>query len=60
MRLAFGSSMPAIWVISSLMLLFPLIGALGVAAPGLVALRGLFFLVGMPLFAWHFWKRAQA
>ena len=48
------------WVISALMLLFPLLGALGVAAPELVALRGLFFLVGMPLFAWHFWKRAQA
>jgi hypothetical protein len=48
------------WVVSGLMLLFPLVGALGVAAPDLVAVRGLFFLVGMPLFAWTFWRAAQA
>lgn len=39
-----------------LMLTFPLIGVLGIAFPMLVGLRGLFFLVGMPLFAWTFWQ----
>lgn len=48
------------WIISALMLLFPLVGVLGVAFPGLVALRGLFFLVGMPLFAWYLWKQTGA
>ncbi len=47
-------------VIAGLMLLFPLVGALGVALPDLIALRGLFFLVGMPLFAWDFWRRARS
>ena len=47
------------WVLSGLMLLFPLVGGLGVALPGLVELRGLFFLVGMPLFAWYFWQQAH-
>ena len=47
------------WLISILMLLFPLVGALGVAAPGLIAVRGLFFFVGMPLFAWHFYQRMK-
>ncbi len=39
-----------------LMLLFPLIGVLGVAFPALIELRGLFFLSGMPLFALTFWR----
>lgn len=43
-------------VILGLMLLFVLVGVLGVALPGLVALRGLFFLIGMPLFAGYFWR----
>lgn len=46
-------------VIAALLLLFPLVGVIGVALPDLIALRGLFFLVGMPLFAWNFWRRAQ-
>ena len=47
------------WVMSGLMLIYPLVGALGIALPGLVALRGAFFLIGMPLFAWYFWRRAR-
>jgi len=39
-----------------LMVLFPLVGVLGVANPGLILVRGLFFLVGMPLFAFYFWR----
>ncbi|MBK9050395.1 MAG: hypothetical protein IPL78_05565 [Chloroflexi bacterium] len=42
--------------IIGLMLIFPIIGVLGVARPALVDLRGLFFLLGMPLFAWAFWR----
>jgi hypothetical protein len=47
------------WAISVLLLLFPLVGALGVAWPDLVVVRGLFFLVGLPLFAWHFWQELR-
>jgi len=46
-------------VMSALMLLFPLVGALSLALPNLFLLRGLFFLIGMPLFAWHFWRQAR-
>lgn len=46
------------WVIVGLMLLFPIVGVLGVANPNLIVVRGLFFLVGMPLFAFYFWRRA--
>lgn len=42
-----------------LMVLFPLVGVLGVANPGLILVRGLFFLVGMPLFAFYFWRYAR-
>lgn len=47
------------WIISALMLLFVLVGVLGIAVPGLIPLRGIFFLAGMPLFAWHFWRQSQ-
>ena len=47
------------WLLAGLMVLFTLVGVLGVALPGLIALRGLFFLVGMPLFAGYFWWRAR-
>lgn len=61
--LAFGLAWPrSDWLgqaTAGLMLLFPLVGVIGVAAPGLVAVRGLFFFVGMPLFAWHFWRMAK-
>lgn len=43
-------------LLTLLMVLFPLVGVLGVAQPAWVDLRGLFFLVGMPLFAWRFWQ----
>lgn len=46
-------------ILLALMLLFPLIGVLGIANPLLVALRGLFFLGGMPLFAIYFWRESQ-
>lgn len=61
---AFGFAMPRAtlidWVLSGLMLFFPVAGALGIANPSLEFLRGLFFLAGMPLFAWYFWRRASA
>jgi hypothetical protein len=47
------------WVIAALSLVFPLVGVLGVANPSLVAMRALFFLVGMPVFAWYFWNEAR-
>jgi len=48
------------WFLSGLMLLFPLVGVLGVSTPDLVPLRGLFFLFGMPLFALFFWRKSRA
>ncbi|MCB9453757.1 MAG: hypothetical protein H6672_20190 [Anaerolineaceae bacterium] len=48
------------WVIAVIMLAFPLVGVLGVANTSLILVRGLFFLVGMPLFAWYFWGQARA
>ena len=51
---------PLEWIIVVVMLAFPLVGVLGVASTGLIALRGLFFLVGMPLFAWYFWGQSRA
>lgn len=47
------------WVLSGLMLLFPLVGVLGIVEPKLVDLRGVFFLLGMPLFAWRFWGQRR-
>lgn len=48
------------WILSGLMLLFPLAGVLsGVAFPDLERLRGVFLLLGMPLFAWYFWHQAR-
>jgi len=46
-------------IISGLMLIFPLVGVLGVANPNMIAWRGLFFLIGMLLFAWYFWRQAR-
>ncbi len=61
--LAFGLVFPRRkmlqWVITGLMFLFPLVGILGVANPALIAVRGLFFLVGMPIFAWFFWQQSR-
>ncbi|MBZ0277714.1 MAG: hypothetical protein K8I60_16325 [Anaerolineae bacterium] len=48
------------WIISAVMLAFPLVGVLGVANTSLIAVRGLFFLVGMPLFALYFWGQSRA
>lgn len=41
-------------VLCALMLAFPLFGALSTALPELIVWRGVFFLVGMPLFAVYF------
>jgi hypothetical protein len=58
---AFGLAFPRrgwlSWLISGLMLLFPLIGVVGISNPSLILARGLFFLIGMPLFAIYFWQR---
>jgi hypothetical protein len=60
---AFGLAWPRSnrlgWIMSALMLSFVLVGVLGVALPDLFLVRGLMFLIGMPLFAWHFWQRAR-
>ena len=61
---AFGMAFPRQnrlgWVISALMLAFPLVGVLGILSPLLYELRGLFFLLGMPLFCAYFWLRARS
>lgn len=61
--LAFGLVFPrrtrTEWVIAGLMLLFPVVGVMGIANTGLIAVRGLFFLMGMPLFAWYFWRQSR-
>ena len=45
-------------LISGVMATFPLGGALSIAFPDLLPLRALFFVVGMPLFALLFFRRA--
>lgn len=47
------------WLISALMLIFPIVGVLGIANPSLIVVRGLFFLIGMPLFALYFWQHSR-
>lgn len=47
------------WLISALMLVFPIVGVLGIANPSLIVVRGLFFLIGMPLFALYFWQLSR-
>ena len=47
------------WALSALMLLFPLVGILAIPWPALVGIRGIFLLIGMPLFAWDFWRRSR-
>jgi hypothetical protein len=42
------------------MLLFPLVGVLAIFWRVLVGIRGVFLLIGMPLFAWDFWRRSRA
>jgi len=57
--LVFPRRTPAELALVVLMLAFPLVGVLGIVQQGLIAVRGLFFLVGMPLFAWYFWQRIR-
>jgi hypothetical protein len=47
------------WVLAGLMLLFPLFGVFSIVVPNLIAWRGVFFLVGMPLFALYFWRQSR-
>lgn len=46
-------------IISLVMLTLPLGGALSIAFPALAPLRALFFVVGFPLFAIYFFRRAR-
>lgn len=48
------------WTIALLMWSFVLVGVLGVAWPVLIVPRGLFLLLGMPLFAAFFWQEKRA
>lgn len=48
------------WVLAALMLIFPLFGIVSIAWPAGISLRGVFFLIGMPLFAWHFYRQARS
>jgi hypothetical protein len=60
---AFGLALPRetrlSWLVAGLALLFPLVGAAGIALPALTDIRGLFLLVGMLLFALYFWQRLR-
>lgn len=47
-------------VISLVMLTLPLGGALSIAFPALAPLRALFFVIGFPLFAIYFHRRARS
>jgi len=44
------------WAISITMLVFVIVGVLGIFLPGLIGFRGLFFVLGMLLFAWYFFR----
>ena len=60
---AFGLAFPRQnwlgWLISGLMLAFPVVGVLGLVSPLLYQLRGLFFLLGMALFCAYFWWKSN-
>jgi hypothetical protein len=60
---AFGLAFPRRTLLEKVllvaMLLYPLVGILGIANSPLVAVRGLFFLIGMPLFAIYFWQQSR-
>ncbi len=47
------------WAITALMLIFPVVGILGIANSSLLIVRSLLMAVGMPLFAWYFWQRGR-
>lgn len=60
---AFGAAFPrGTWLerlLVAAMLAYTLMGVLGIANDSLLLARGVFFLVGMPLFAWYFWRQAS-
>jgi hypothetical protein len=60
---AFGLAFPRQgwlgWLISGLMLAFPLVGVLGIISSLFFQLRGPFFLLGMALFCAFFWRKAN-
>jgi len=47
-------------IVSGLMLLFVLVGVLSIIFPSLVKVSLLILLLGMPLFAWYFWRQARS
>jgi hypothetical protein len=47
------------WLITAVMLAFPIVGVLATLVPILAQIRGVFLLIGMPLFAWEFFSRAR-
>jgi hypothetical protein len=61
---AFGLALPRVswldWLVVGLMLLFPLVGALSVLVPALTAVIALLMLLGMPLFAFYYWRQLRA
>ncbi len=60
---AFGLAFPREsrldWLLVVLMLLFPLVGALTMLMPALIAMVALLMLLGMPLFAFYFWRQTR-
>jgi hypothetical protein len=42
------------WVLSAVMILYPVSGVLSIILPGLISLRGIFLLLSMLLFCWYF------
>ena len=46
-------------IVSGLMLLFVLVGVLSIIFPSLVNVSLSVLLLGMPLFAWYFWRQAK-
>jgi hypothetical protein len=47
------------WVLTAIMLAFPIVGLLALLFPVLVEIRGVFLLLGMPLLAWEFWQKSR-
>jgi len=48
------------WLITVVMLAFPIVGLLALLFPILVEVRGIFLLLGMPIFAWDFFARSRS
>ncbi|MBZ0289811.1 MAG: hypothetical protein K8I30_19470 [Anaerolineae bacterium] len=57
--LVFPRRSPMEWLLAGLMLLFPLVGVASFVVPNWIMLRGVFFLIGMPLFAVYFFQQSR-